>query len=384
MTQNISTKKEKIIILFAGAHLAYSPTILQLYDALSVNNDVTILSQIIPDFISQKPEGVNVIFYEEPVWEKPSFLKKIEYFFLRRLYAPAKKMEAAGLKLKLDYSKFLRVKNIIRSGKYDRVLAVDMENLFYCSLMNRRTDFVSLELKIGETFLPFINKKLIDCVIIQTEERFAYLFKDASLKKFFIQNAPVYKEIKWPVNKSGLLYGGTAWNPFGFYHCLEYLKKYKDLLLTVQGAIPEEDKKKLTEQYALLLSEKLLIINDHYFKNEEVVDFFSHFKIGICFYNFEVEWIKHFNYQSAPSGKIFKYLAAGVPVLAINIIGFRFVEELQCGILINSLHPDEIRRGIEEILNNYSFYEANTKTAAIHFSFDKAVKPYLDYVNKGK
>lgn len=384
MNQNVSTKKEKIIILFAGAHLAYSPTILQLYDALSVNHEVTILSHIIPDFISQKPEGVNVIFYEEPVWKKPSFLKKIEYFFLRRLYAPAKKMEAAGLKLKLDYYKFIRVKKIIDNGKYDRIIAVDMENLFYCSIMNRRTDFVSLELKIGEEFLPFINKKLIDCVIIQTEERFAYLFKEASLKKFFIQNAPVYKEIVWPADKSGLLYGGTAWDPFGFYHCLEYLKKYKDLPLTVQGAIPDEDKKKLAEKYGSLISEKRLVINDHYFKNEEVVDFFSHFKIGICFYNFQVEWIRHFNYQSAPSGKIFKYLAAGVPVLAINIVGFKFVEEMQCGVLINSLEADEIRRGIDKIISNYSFYEANTKNAAIHFSFDKAVKPYLDYVDKGK
>ena len=80
MGENISVKREKIIILFAGAHLAYSPTILQLYDALTVSNDVTIFSQIIPDFISQKPEGVNVIFYEEPVWEKPTFFKKIEYF----------------------------------------------------------------------------------------------------------------------------------------------------------------------------------------------------------------------------------------------------------------------------------------------------------------
>jgi hypothetical protein len=73
-----------------------------------------------------------------------------------------------------------------------------------------------------------------------------------------------------------------------------------------------------------------------------------------------------------------------VPVLAINIIGFKFIEERQCGVLINSLEPDEIRRGIEKIMGNYWFYETNTKLAAVHFSFDKAVKPYLDYVDNGK
>ncbi|MCY7290620.1 MAG: hypothetical protein LH615_00405, partial [Ferruginibacter sp.] len=323
---------------------------------------------------------VNAVFYEEPVWEKPSALKKVHYFFLRRFNRSAKKMEAAGLKLKMDYHKFVSVKNFVTQVRYDRIIAVDIENLFYCTLMNRHADFVSLELKIGETFLPFINKRLINCVITQTEERFNYLFKGAKLKKFFIQNAPVYKEIVWPVNKSGLLYGGTAWNPFGFYHCLEYLKKYKDLALTVQGAIPDEDKKKIAEEYRILLNEKRLIINDNYFKNEEVVNYFSHFKIGICFYNFEVEWIRHFNYQSAPSGKIFKYIAAGVPVLAIDIVGFKFVEEFNCGVLIKTLTVEAIRNGIEKMLENYQLYEANTKIAAMHFSFDKAVQPYLDYV----
>ena len=161
---------------------------------------------------------------------------------------------------------------------------------------------------------------------------------------------------------------------------MEYLKKYNDLSLTVQGALPDEDKKKVVEEYNSLLNEKLLIINDKYLKNEEVVNYFSHFKIGICFYNFDVEWINHFNYQSAPSGKIFKYLAAGVPVLGINIIGFKFIEDMQCGVLINSLAVEEIRKGVEKILKNYSFYEANTKTAAKHFSFDKAIKPYIDYI----
>jgi len=382
MKKNILEKREKIVILFAGTHLAYSPTILQLYDALSLNNDVTILAHIIPEFISQKPTGVNVIYYEEPVWKKPSILKKIEYFFLRRFHAPAKKMEAAGLKLKLDYHKFLRVKNLLNNGGYDRIIAVDLENLFYCSLMNRRADFVSLELKIGETFLPFINISLINCVITQTEERFSYLFKAANLKTFFVQNAPSFKVITVPQNKSGLLYGGTAWNPFGFYHCLAYLKKYTDLSLTIQGAIPNEDKNKVIEQYSSLLSEKLLVINDEYFNNEEVVNYFSHFKIGICFYNFEVEWIRHFNYQSAPSGKIFKYLAAGVPVLAIDIVGFKFIEEFNCGVLIKTLDVEAIRKGVEKILVNYQLYEANTKAAAMYFSFDKAIQPYLDYVDR--
>ncbi len=383
MTENIAAKRQKIIILFSGAHLAYSPTVLQLYYALAVQNDVCILSQLIPDFIAQKPRGVHVVYYEEPVWKKPPFHKKIHYFFLRRFNAAAKGIERAGLKLKLEYHKFTRVKKIIKAGRYDRIIAVDLENLFYCSLLKKKADFLSLELEIGERFIPFIRPQFISCVITQSEERFYYLFKDAGLKKFFIQNAPAYTEIPAIKNKNGLLYGGTAWNPFGFYHCLEYLKKYNDMPLTVQGALPDDDRKKVHEQYDSLIKNNLLYINNNYLENDEVVKYFSHFKIGICLYNFDVKWISHFNYQSAPSGKIFKYLAAGVPVLAINISGFKFLEEMNCGVLINSLEADDIRNGIEKILSNYNFYEKNTIVAAKHFSFDKAVKPYLDYVGAG-
>ncbi len=375
-------KKENIVILFGGAHLAYSPTVMQLYDELNKFANVTIYAEYVKAFIDQKVIDKNVVYYEAQKWVKPPFAKKIKYFFLRRFNRQAKKLEKAGLKLKEVYPDYLRIKYFLKAEKYDRVIANDTINLFYCATMGIHTDFLSLELSVGEKLMPFVNKNTIDCVVTQSKERFKYLLGNFSVNTFIIPNAPNYTEGKISTTKNGLLFGGSAWDPFGIYHCADYLKIYKDTPLTVQGAYPNGELQKLQSKYNDLIEEKLFILNETFLKNDDVVKYFSTFEIGICFYNFEYEWIQHYNYESAPSGKIFKYLAAGVPVLAIDVLGFKFIQEMECGVLIKDLKPQSIRNGIEKIRKNYTFFASNTTTAAKHFSFDKAVTPYINYIKE--
>jgi hypothetical protein len=328
-------EKNKILILFDGWHLAYSPTINQLYDLLSSSHDVTIVAETSPKFTDQQLPGKNVIYFE-CIKRRPSFIYKI-YYALLAMRKKKKKKEAGifrrhKFKFCEYYDRFRLVKKLLQTNQYERVLAVDFKNLFICSLLNVKVDFISMEIGIAEYLVPEINTSLINCVIIQSKERFEYLFTDKKLKTFYIQNSPVYKERVSHTRGTGLLYGGTAWNPFGIYHCLNYLRRFKEETLTIQGAVPKGDRKKMNKEYAELLSEKRLVINDSYIENDNLVDYFSNFDIGFCFYNFEVKWINHFNYRSAPSGKLFKYLAAGVPVVCSDISGFQFVKEFNCGI----------------------------------------------------
>ena len=155
-------RKEKIIILFAGTHLAYSPTITQLYDALSLFADVTILAEIAPQFIPQKLTGRNVIYFEEePLPPHPGrlpFWPRKRNKFLKKYDRQTKMLEAVGLTLEQHLGPFNRVKRTIKEGKYDRVIALDMQNLFFCSVLRKRVDFISLELGIGEQYLqPLAN-----------------------------------------------------------------------------------------------------------------------------------------------------------------------------------------------------------------------------------
>lgn len=374
--------KKKILILFEGQHLAFSPTIKQLYDHLAKENSVTILAQTSERFIKEKLSGCDVIYYKV-IRRKPTFIFKTYYFLLALFDAEVSLLRKNGIKFHEYYYRFRLTKKIIQQGGFDRIIATDLKNLFYCTLFNKTADFISLELGPGENLLQLINTKLINCVIIQSKERLAYLFPQQRLKTFYIQNAPVYKEIRIPPVKKGLLFGGTAWEPFGFYYCLNYLREYTAETLTIQGAVPLADRKRISRAYKDLLDEQRLIINESYIDNDEVVNYFTRFELGICFYNFEIDWINHFNYLTAPSGKVFKYLAAGLPVLAVDIPGFTFINEFECGALVKNLEAKTIREAIVQIRSNYETYSTNAILAAKHFSFDKAVQPYLDFVRTG-
>lgn len=370
--------KEKILILFEGTHLAYAPTVIQLYDALSKKYDVLIIAEMEQLFSAQELSGRNVRYYDYKK-KKYDFIYKPYYALLSHISKPEKVLKSKGFKMRVYANRFLLIKRLLGANKYKRIIAVDVKNLFFCSLLNKRCDFLSLELAYEE-FLPFAKTDLINCVLIQSMERYNFLFKIKVKNIFLVQNAPIFKEITPQSSKKGLLYGGTASDAFGFYHCLDYLKTHRNEILTVQGAVPYRDKEKIKEQFYDLLTERCLIINDSYLDNDDVVNYFSQFEIGLCFYNFDIDTVDHFNYRSAPSGKLFKYLAAGVPVICSDIIGFKFIKEFDCGILIEDISPRSISVAVKTLRADYSRYAANTITAAKHFSFDNAIKPYLEFI----
>lgn len=375
-------EKQNILILFAGPHLAFSPTTIQLYDSLSEKNNVTIVAQDANNYNGQELNDRHVLYHKYYSVKGRKF-----YHILFKIIQLFSKEARYLKKLKFNYRdyffKFLFIKKTIKSKKYNRIICIDLVNLFFCSLMGQKVDFVSLELCQDEHLLPMIDKSLINCVIIQSVERFEYLFKDTICKVFYVQNAPNYIKLNLKENRKGLIYSGSATNEMGVYSCLDYLNKYQDETLVIQGAFYAADKLKVETNYAEVLKNKRLIIEKTYIDNNDVVKYISDYEIGFCFYNFDTPLIKanYFNYFTAPSGKMFKYLAAGVPVVCINILGFKFVEKFQCGILIDDLSEETIRKAILIIRKNYDFYVENTIEAAKYYSFDHSIAPYLKFID---
>lgn len=374
-------ERGKILILFNGEHIAYSPTVIQLHDELQKKYDVTITAEHPRSFNNQKLENRNV-FYHKFYHVKGRYFYWILFQLISLFNKEAKLFKKNKLNYKEYFFKFRFIKKIIQQHEYKAIISVDILNAVFCSLLKVKTDFLSLELTIDEKHLHLIDFKYINCVLIQSPERYQYLFKDRKIKTFFVQNAPVYKNSVVKSIRNGLIYGGSAYDELGFYHCLNYVNMYKDEKLTVQGAIMPKDIARVESEYKNLLDENRLILNRKYLENDEVVESLSNYEIGFCFYNFNVPVIRdnYFNYASAPSGKMFKYIAAGVPVVASNIIGFKFVREFQCGILIDDLSPEEIHKAINKIRQDYSSYVENANRAARFYSFDKAVEPYLKLI----
>lgn len=374
-------EREKILIIFDGPHLAYSPTTIQLYDELSEKFHVTIIAQNPANYNGQELEGREVVYYKY-YGVKFRHFYLLFFLLLRAINPRVRQFIRDGLGYRDYFFRYLFLKKHLRGKKYKRIICVDIANLYYCHLLGLQVDFLSLELCKDEQLLRKVNDATILSVLIQSRERYEYLFKNKVHKTFFVQNSPVFHEIKIPADRKNLIYAGGLYSVLGFYHCLEFLKKFPNETLVVQGALFDKDKARIENEYGELLKGNRLIINTAYLENDEVVGYINNYEIGFCFYDFDDPFIKanYFNYASAPSGKMFKYLAAGVPVVCSNIIGFKFVDEFKCGVLIDTLSPEDIEAGIMKIRSNYHEYVENALRAARHFSFDKAIMPYIDFI----
>jgi hypothetical protein len=370
---------KKILIIFPDTHLAYSPTVIQLYDFLNANNEVTILAPEPTDFNNRKVSNRHVVYYEnKKIHGFVRYFYRIYFEFI--LWFKGEKRYKSYFDK--NYNFYFFTLNVIRKhlkkNRYDRVIAVDLSSLSVCNFLKIKSDFLSLELPKEITVLKNINFDLIENVITQTPERYQYLFGEKKKNVFYVQNSPVFRDINIPNCRKNLIYCGTAWQFFGFNFCLDYLSRFANESMTVIGTVKDDAKKLIAKNYSNLVNKGRLVIDTKYYENDELVNELANYEIGFCFYNFNDSRINSFNYITAPSGKLFKYLAAGVPVVANNIIGFKFVSERQCGVLIDDLSPETINDAIMKIRNSYSFFVENAIAAAQHFSFDKSVKPYLE------
>lgn len=372
--------RKKIVILFNGPHLSYSPTVIGLYDLLSPDFDVTIIAES-PENFDNKPVSGRKIVYLERLKSLKQYSRYNKLFRLLALFYQDFSTLRSNQVDPIIFYEYFRIKKHLRRLKPDIIIAVDFKNLWYAQLLKENAEFLSLEINENDEFYKRCRQDNINSVIIQTKERYEYLFPKKKIKTFFIQNAPIYHDFSDSPKRQGLIYCGTAWNPFGFYHCLEFIRRFPQFTLTVKGAILADDRQRIETEYADCLANGKVIIDSNYSDDSEVVSYLRKFKIGFCFYNFEVEWINVFNYFSAPSGKMFKYLAAGVPVIGIDVSGLSPIKEFDCGVLIKDLDAQSIKNAIETIEANFDYYSENCLKAAKHYSFDKSAQPFIDYLN---
>jgi len=363
--------EQKICILAPFEHLAYSPTILNLYDMLSENFDVEIIAVESKIFSRLEDRKVHYLSF------KKKSIEKIYYKLFKKTSDIASKAK--------DYTEFIslnRVGKIAQKQKYDIFIAVDFEALWIAQ-QNKFSNihFLSLEL----TYSPFeerCDKKNLKSVFIQRQDRYDYLFKGIEHKTFLVQNAPTFTNIAIPTNrdKNLLLFCGTASRGFGAPLVLNFLEKYKDFSTHFKGTVYEEIRTQIYTQHSDTFYEGRIILDSEYTAEKDMMDFIKKFRIGFCFYDMRYPEFNNFNYQTAPSGKLFKYLAAGVPVIGSDIAGLSYIKEFQAGILLEKPTAENIKKAIDIIEENYDFYVANCLKIARQFSFAENVKPYIDFL----
>jgi glycosyltransferase involved in cell wall biosynthesis len=263
--------------------------------------------------------------------------------------------------------------------KPDSLIAVDSSSAWVAQKFKLPVHFLSLEIVENDVFRRSINNRFAS-IIIQSAERYHYYFPENDVKVFYVQNAPVYRELTQKFERKGLIYNGTAQVEFGVFYCIEFIAKYPQFILTMKGGVPERIKHVIESRYQSLLQDGRLVINKEYIDTKELTLYLSRFRIGFCFYDTSIEKINTFNYHTAPSGKLFSYLASGTPVIVNNIRGLNVVNEFRCGIMIDNMDPESIYSAVLEIEKDYETFSNNCIKAAKHYSFDKNIAPFIEFL----
>jgi len=369
--------KPLVAILFTSPHLAYAPTVLNLYAALAACCDV----HLIAFSPSDVPRVTTIpVRYVECSGKTLEYRKWQVLQVLRRCGCSKSPIETYG-----QFVAFHRIREAMAGIDYDHVIAVDFEALWIAqSLSVQNVHFLSLEI----TPSPFerkVDKQRIQSVIIQREDRFLHVFNGIPHRVFLVQNAPRYVPIDVPTDRRQctLLFAGTAVRGFGIHLALNFVQHMSQCTVYIKGRVPRDVLEDIYCHYNEPYYEGRIVIDEEYVAEADITDFIKRFRIGLCFYDLRYPEINTFNYVTAPSGKLFKYFAAGVPVIGSDIPGLSYVREFQAGVLLSDYSARSIQAAMDQIESDYDRYVANSLRAAQAFDFDTMVHPFIDYLLNG-
>lgn len=369
-----------ILIIFTDPQLSYSPSTLNLYDALSQNFKVEIVS-FEPDqsFSAHKITDRQVRYLNIPKQNPGVPLVKRIHIELNKTFFKNK------VQSDLLNQKAVALIEVIENFNGE-IIAIDFFALWCVQKAGKKAHLFSLELLDYDPYRNECNKEAIESVIIQTKDRYQFLFGDRKLKTFLVQNAPYYKKLDYEIGdrkKTNLVFCGSAVPAFGIFNCIEFITDFPEYTLTVKGAIPPYVKKVICETFDDLLEEKRLILDDEYISTEDLNDYLKYYYIGFVFYDFyRFEHINRFNYKTAPSGKLFQYYNSGLPVIANNLPGLNSIEDFAAGVMIGAMSSKSIKNAIDKIESNYESYVKGAKEAALHFDFRANIHPFIEYLTE--
>lgn len=375
--------KKKVLIATINDYILYQPTILNLYDLLEKDFDVAIVS-FEPKYISKEKDTLRKIIYLRVNPLLGELVNKID-FVANKVFSIINKIWTGKKYHYLYYNKVLpkALRKGLSSLSAHIVIAVDIPALCVAQQVFGKVHFLSLEIDLKDPFYKRINIHNILSVFIQNRTRFDHLFPGIQIPVFFVQNAPFFKgPAQVGLERKGFIWAGTLLERFAVLDCINFFKHFPQFKLVLKGGAEKNTLKKISDQFGELMADGTVIINRDYLPADEFIHFLAGFRIGFCFYSWEL--IRYnFNYSTAPSGKLFMYMAAGVPVIACNIPGFKFVEEFGAGILIDDYNPDTIKSAVDLIEKDFEKFTQACYRVAEYYSFGKNAAPYVQFLKKG-
>jgi len=377
--------KKRILIVTLNDYVIYQPTILNLYDALSPDFDVTVIS-FQPQFATkQKDSQRNIIYLQTNSWMS-QFYQKFD-FVMSKLAKARKKFSPGYIYYNQYYHTYLPsiLKAALQKQKSnaDIVIAVDFPALYVAQSIFGPVHFLSLEIDNNTNrYYRLVDPAKVKSVVVQSQVRYDYLFPKHLLRTFIIPNAPVFiPAIKSSAERKDFIWAGAIDRRLAVIECIEFFNRYPQYKLILKGGGDKKTQRLISEKYHDLIRTERIVIDRIYLPEGTFIEFLSSFRIGFCFYAWGLIH-DSFNYQTAPSGKMLMYMAAGIPVIACRIPGFTFIQEAGAGVLIDDYEPDTIFRAVQQIGAEYERYVAACYKVAADNSIDKHISPYVKFLKE--
>ena len=150
-----------------------------------------------------------------------------------------------------------------------------------------------------------------------------------------------------------------------------------DVTLTLKGPVTPEYRSELEADYAGFVSSGRLSFDSEYVAQDQVIAWLEGFDLGLCFYDEGEIRRADPNIISAPSGKLFNYLAAGLPVIGSKLPGLRIIPEFCAGILLEGQDPKAIAETVMEIRGSYDEFRQGCGRAAMESDFRAMAERFL-------
>lgn len=363
----MDSKKNKWLIIFPDPWINYSPSIINFIKMLEKNDHHYI-----------------VFYFEDGTFDNASFgasfnsisVKLKKNFFTRLL----KKIKLLTLVKTLFF--FLKIIKEVNLVDYQKIVGVDSLGYIIGRFLSKKVIYYSLEVSKSQLNKFIFNKIPPDWLVIQSVPRLNYLAHTFH-KTVFIQNSPILQEISYKKNTySGkLLYLGNIIKEHGVEICIESLNYLKGETLYIKGIGDYKYINYLKEKYGELYANGRFIIDNEYVEQSDLKNFMKDFDIGFCLYDFN-KIGDDFNYKSSPSGKMFNYFMASIPVIGNNIIGLNIVKEYGAGFLLDRTDVESIVDAVAKIKNDYSLLSSNAYAVACIYDFEKMFMLSWDNLRK--
>jgi glycosyltransferase involved in cell wall biosynthesis len=347
-------RRKTCLVVFPDDYIAYSPTVLNLLALLSAAG---IETRVIT-FESDHP--INGLVADEN---------------LIRVH-PRVKQALTRLRFYADYKLRRLIARIRKEPACDHYIGVDSLGALALQAAGiARFDLLSLEVHRDEYF-ERLDLSRIRSVVIQSSERYSFLFPERGPEFHLVQNAPVMESPAEPRTLHGpprLVFLGNAIPSHGIFECIELVSSEPELTLEVCGLVPP----RIADCITASPGAKRIHVRTQYVDQADLRRYLDAFDIGICLYNVARS---DFNYQSVPSGKLFNYFSVGLPVVATDLIGLRSVTDFGAGVVVRSNALHTLKSAVQAICNDYSSYSSGAARPGTTFSFQRMAQPYVESI----